>query len=194
MKLPLSKNKNIVVQETDKELLIYDLLTNQAFCLNETSAIVYLACDGKNTFEELKHQTGFSDSLILLTLDELQKQNLCQGERIDYLQGISRRELIHKVGLASMVALPLISSIVVPRAVDAQSSNGKGACLDCLSSATDLDAGLGFCLNYCAGSCGYAFFTGSVRNNCYCFSPGNSPTFPFNCPGLPSGVIPTPLP
>lgn len=167
MKLPISKTENIVVQEANKELLIYDLITNQAFCLNETSAIIYLACDGKTTIEELKCQTNFSDDLIFLALDELQKQNLCQGERKDYLQGISRRELIRKVGLASMVALPIISSIVVPQAVDAQSVGScscpkySGACF-----SDETTWGLG-----CAAN----------RNECMANAAAAAPT--FCCPG-----------
>ena len=114
MKLPNSKTENIVVREVNNELLIYNLLTNQAFCLNETSAIVYLACDGKTTLEELSRQTKFSDDLILLALEGLQKQNLCQGEKIDYFKGVSRREIIRKAGLASMITLPFVASIIAP--------------------------------------------------------------------------------
>ena len=122
MKLPNSKTENIVVLEANNELLIYNLLTNQAFCLNETSAIIYLACDGKTTLEELSRQTKFSDDLILLALEGLQKQNLCQGEKIDYFNGVSRREIIRKAGLASMITLPFIASIIAPVSAQAASS------------------------------------------------------------------------
>ena len=123
MKLPLSRNENVVVQDAGKEVLIYDLLTNQAYCLNETSAIIYQACDGKTTVDELKRRTRFTDDLIFLALDDLQKHNLCKDLKINHFAGLSRREVIRKVGFASMVALPIISSVIAPQAVDAQSGS-----------------------------------------------------------------------
>lgn len=53
MQFPKARNKNIVVQLLNKETLIYDLIDNKAFCLNETSSIVFNACDGKTSFDEL---------------------------------------------------------------------------------------------------------------------------------------------
>ena len=50
---PISKKQNIVVQDLEKELLVYDLQTNKAFCLNETSAIVFQLCNGKRTVTEI---------------------------------------------------------------------------------------------------------------------------------------------
>ena len=53
-KLPIARNKDIVVQTLDKEVLIYDLNTHKAYNLNETSSIVYQACDGKTSFDGRK--------------------------------------------------------------------------------------------------------------------------------------------
>ena len=171
MKLPNSKTENIVVREVNNELLIYNLLTNQAFCLNETSAIVYLACDGKTTLEELSRQTKFSDDLILLALEGLQKQNLCQGEKIDYFNGVSRREIIRKAGLASMITLPFVASIIAPVSAQAASCAAPGAA-----------PGNNFCNgdnNSCLFNCGTTFpssvccsmaitTTGGCASTCQC--------------------------
>ena len=144
MKLPISRTENIVIQEANKDLLVYDLINDQAFLLNETSAIVFNACDGKTSFSELKRQTKFSDDLILLALDELQKHKLLIGEKNNYFRGVSRREVIRKAGLASMIALPLISSLVAPTATMAQS--GGPICFPC-----SID--IGFPCNNPGGSC-----------------------------------------
>ena len=74
MNLPRSRRANIVKQPTGKELLVYDLVINKAFCLNETSAIVYQACDGKTTFAELKRKFQLTDEIIFLTLELLKKR------------------------------------------------------------------------------------------------------------------------
>lgn len=126
MKLPTSKTANIVVQEAGKELLIYDLLTNQAFCLNETSALVFNGCNGKTTFEELKRQTKLTDNIIFLALDELKNHNLLIGQYHSPFAGMSRREAVKKVGLSTMIALPIVMSIVAPAAANAAS--GTCAC------------------------------------------------------------------
>ena len=120
-KLPIAQTKNIVVQTLGKELLIYDLKTHQAYQLNETSMIVFEACSEGKTFEDLKRKHRFTDDLIYLTLDMLAKENLLSGEYQSQLAGVSRREAIRKVGLATMTALPVIAALAAPKAADAVS-------------------------------------------------------------------------
>lgn len=45
MDVSKTRNENIVVQEMAAELLIYVLKTNKAFCLDETSALIYQFCN-----------------------------------------------------------------------------------------------------------------------------------------------------
>lgn len=122
MKLPSPKTKDIVEQIIGDEILIYDLITNKAFSLNKTSSLVYKACDGVTTFDELKRAHNFSDEVIYLALDELKRNNLLADESYNSpFAGISRREVIKKVGLASMVALPAIVGLSAPKAAHAAS-------------------------------------------------------------------------
>lgn len=126
-KLPPAINSEMVTQPSGKELLLYNLKTNKAYCLNETATRIYLACDGKTSFEELKAQTDFSDDLIFLALDDLKRETLIATDSV-YIEGVSRREMIKKVGLTTMATLPLITSLTAPKAVHAQSV-GTGSCL-----------------------------------------------------------------
>lgn len=126
---PIVKKNNIVIQELDKELLIYDLTTNKAFSLNEISALVWQLCDSHKTAGEIagivaeKLNTSFSKELVWLSLKQLKKNNLLENEvEIPaHYQGSPRREVIKKVGFASLVALPIIVSIIAPNAALAQS-------------------------------------------------------------------------
>ena len=43
---PTARKNGSVMQEMPDEILIYDLDTNKAHCLNETSALVWKACNG----------------------------------------------------------------------------------------------------------------------------------------------------
>ena len=124
MKLPKARRSDIVVQELGRELLIYDLKTHHAYQLNETSMIVFNACDGVQTFADLKRQHKFTDDLIYFTLNELKDKKLLVEDYSNPLAGMSRREVVRRVGLASMIALPMIASITAPRAIHA-ASNGS---------------------------------------------------------------------
>jgi hypothetical protein len=128
---PKSRQENIVTQEFETEILIYDFKINQAFCLNQTSALVWQLADGKNTVAEIsrlmsqKFGTVVSADLVWLALDRLKKDNLLENGaelEIDF-NNLTRRQMIKKVGLASLIALPIISSVVAPQAISAQSDS-----------------------------------------------------------------------
>lgn len=125
-----ARKEGLVIQEMPDEVLVFDLETNKAHCLNETAAFVWKACDGKNSVADITklfgNQSGTSvpEDLVWLALDQLKTKNLIENKDeivVDY-NGMSRREVIRKVGLASVVALPLISSLVAPTDVSAQGS------------------------------------------------------------------------
>ncbi|CAN5223731.1 hypothetical protein BH10ACI1_BH10ACI1_06220 [soil metagenome] len=145
---PLSRKNDIVVQEHDDEVLIYDLNENKAFCLNKTSAIVWQACDGKRTIAEINDFVGqqlnskTDEYVIWLALDQLSKENLIENDvkLTDKFVGLSRREVIKKVGLASVIALPLVSSLVAPMAIHANSA--------CVAGGTALAPHLELAVHY----------------------------------------------
>lgn len=118
---PESRKENIVVQEYDGEVLIYDLESNKAFCLNQTSALVWQACDGKRTIAEITDWLGnhlnsqTNEDVVWLALDQLSKENLLEETNVpNKFEGLKRREVIKKIGLASLVALPVIASLAAP--------------------------------------------------------------------------------
>jgi len=126
---PKAREENLVVQELDGEVLIYDLNTNKAFSLNETSSLVWQLCDGDKSVSEIsesisrKLDSPANEDLVWLALEQLKKEKLiANGEEVvSNFAGMSRREVIKKVGLGTMIALPLVSSLVAPTAVSAQS-------------------------------------------------------------------------
>lgn len=125
MKLPKARTENLLEQNLKNETLIYDLVTDKAFNLNETSSAVYKACGRDQTFADLKRESKFTDDFIFLALDELKRNNLLAESFDSPFANTNRREVIKKVGLATMFALPLISSLVAPKAVSAASSGSQ---------------------------------------------------------------------
>ncbi len=134
---PKARIKDLVIQEIEGETLVYDLSSNKAFCLNETSALVWQLCDGKHSVEKLsdeisKHlKTLISEDLVWLAIEQLNEDGLLEeGAQFgNHFTGLSRREVVIKVGFASLVALPVVTSLVTPQAAAAQSCSGlNGGC------------------------------------------------------------------
>lgn len=127
---PLAKKKDIVVQELPDELLIYDLSTDKAFCLNKTSAFVWQTCDGTKNAGEIaramskEFKTSINEDFVWLALDQLAKDDLLENKLGERFKGISRRDVIRRVGLASVIALPIVASLVAPTAVSANACSG----------------------------------------------------------------------
>ena len=126
---PRSKTEGFVVQRLKDETLIYNIKTNKAICLNETSAIVWEMCDGKKSVPKIakkiskKLKKPVAEDLVWFAIDQLSEEGLLENDvvMIEHFAGLSMREMIRKVGFASVIALPIVSSIVAPRATTAQS-------------------------------------------------------------------------
>jgi hypothetical protein len=144
MNLPKSRTNDIVVQNLSNEVLIYDLLTNQAFGLNETATVVFNSCNGRTSLSKLKEEARLTDEMIFLALEELKRFGLIeQGSDFSSpFDGMSRREIIRKVGLSSLIAMPVISSLIAPTAAQAQSLTNFFTC-------SNPGAAIG---NFCASS------------------------------------------
>lgn len=172
---PTSRKANIVVQDLENEILIYDLTINKAYCLNETSALVFQLCDGTNSVAEIsdlmsiKLKTLVSEDLVQFALEGLRKDNLLEnGELLpNYFAGLNRREIVKKIGFASMVALPIVASIIAPTAVNAASCVLSNMTLACTTSGECCDNGL------CVGS--------PMTCACVCVNPGDCIT-QTSCP------------
>lgn len=126
---PLNRKNDLVVQELPGEILIYDLKTNKAVCLNETSALIWEACDGTKSVDELSRlitkrlKSPVNEDFIWLALEQFKRENLLADADtiVPDFGGLSRREVIRKVGFATMVALPLISAVIAPNSANAVS-------------------------------------------------------------------------
>ena len=118
---PIARNKGLVIQEMPDEVLVYDLDADKAHCLNETAAFVWKSCDGKNSVadivREFETNTGglVSEDFVWLAIDQLQEKGLLAANVESRFAGQSRRDVLKKIGLASMVALPVIASLVAPK-------------------------------------------------------------------------------
>ena len=139
--VPEARKEGLVVQHLSDEVLVYDQQRHKAHCLNETAALIWMRCDGKTTVssmaQDLSKQTGtrVGEEVVWLALDQLGKSSLLQATamRSKAAGGMSRREMMKRAGLAAAVAVPVVTSIVAPKAVQAATCLPSGS--PCTSSA-----------------------------------------------------------
>lgn len=116
---PVARKRNLVIQDLDGEVLVYDLDSNKAHCLNESAAIVWKNCDGMNDVGEIaKRFNGkVNDDFVWLAIDQLSELNLLDTSVSSPHLGSSRRDVLKKIGLVSIVTLPVVSSLAAPLSV-----------------------------------------------------------------------------
>lgn len=137
---PMARQNGLVVQEMPDEVLVYDLDTNKAHCLNQSAALVWKSCDGTNSVGDIVRQfesTGggkVTEDFVWLAIDQLNENGLLDGKVAPRFAGQSRRQVLKTIGLASMVALPVIASLVAPKsALGAASCSCTGGNVSCLN-------------------------------------------------------------
>ena len=145
--LPKTRKQNLITRDLGYELLIYDELRHRAYCLNRTAAAVWKQCNGKRSIRQISVLLGneltgdrsmpIDERLIWHAIKQFKRDQLLE-EAIEIPQSMlahvngnpNRRQVIRALGLTAIVAVPLVSSIVAPRAVQASTCIASGgACI-----------------------------------------------------------------
>ena len=118
---PMARQSGLVVQEMPDEVLVYDLDSNKAHCLNQSAAAVWKSCDGTNSVGDIVREFEangngkVTEDFVWLAVDQLHENGLLANSVSPKFRGQSRRQVLKTIGLASMVALPVIASLVAPK-------------------------------------------------------------------------------
>jgi hypothetical protein len=147
---PCVRANGLVVQALPDEVLVYDLERHKAHCLNHTASLVWKHCDGRTSVTEMvrvlerEMNNPVPEDVVWLALQQLGKAQLLAGEphALETGKRMSRREVIRRLGWGAAVALPLVTTIVAPTAVEAAS---------CLSTGSVCTTGAQCCSGVCAG-------------------------------------------
>jgi hypothetical protein len=185
---PASRQDNIVIQEIRNEILIYDLTKNKAVCLNPTSALIWQECDGTKSVSEISRhlsrqlKSNISEDVVWLALNQFKKADLLTDneEFITPFDNLTRRQIVKRIGFASLVALPIISSVIAPTAVNAQSGGNCGPLGNCTLGQTSVCICLpittvGTNINPDGCPC---LTSGDCSGNCVCSNPCEAPACP----------------
>ncbi len=137
--MPCARQDELVVEELPDETLVYDLKRHKARCLNRTAALVWRHCDGRSSVADvaalLEEQlaTPTDEAVVWMALDRLGRAHLLSepvtlpADKAQY----SRREVLRTLRRVAGISLllPVIESIVAPRAAHAASCVSLAVCL-----------------------------------------------------------------
>ena len=137
--VPIARKEGLVIQEMPDEVLVYDLDTNKAHCLNQTAAFVWKSCNGRNSVAEITKLVGddsgsaVPEDLVWLAIDQLSEKNLLANSLKANFNGSTRREVIKKIGLAAVIGIPVVASLTAPTSVLAAATCACANDLNCAS-------------------------------------------------------------
>ena len=156
-KMPQARRTGLIIQEVDGEILIYDQNTNKAHCLNQTAVKVWKYCDGETTLAEACEalscdlDTPVDEKLVWYAVDQFSKDNLLE-KGIEppafIIAGMNRRQMVRTLGLAAVIAVPLVTSIVAPTPAQAATCMPPGQ-----PCGTAAQCCSGVCTGAPAGTC-----------------------------------------
>ena len=127
---PVAKTEGLVTQELADELLVYDERKHKAHCLNETAWKIWEECTGEQNVAEISQRTSkklkasVDETMVWVALDELSKNGLLQ-ERVT-VDALSRRAMMRRLGIGAAIAIPVVTSIIAPKAITAATCRPTG--------------------------------------------------------------------
>src|SRR5947209_2676580 len=211
---PLARSENLVVEDLQDEVLIYDELSARAHCLSGPAAMVWRSCDGTMGVAELATDLNLDADSVKQALSELESNGLLDSLAVlSNGNGHTRREFsigAVKAG-AAVGAAPMIYSILTPTPAaaltpsvaqclfySAQSCDGCtnvcGCCCCCQGCSTATQAACKICLpttscsTFSSGCSNVSGVSGSCSSgpNCSVKAP-NGPVCGPDVPLVPSG-------
>lgn len=133
---PCRIREHLTIQQIGTETLVYDERRHLAFCLNESSSVIWSLANGERTIAQiggaasLQLETPITEDLVLFALNQLREDGLLEPTpNAEVGKTISRRAMLQRLGAGGAMLLPIVSAIVAPTAAQAY-----GGCVDCSSS------------------------------------------------------------
>ncbi len=117
------KSSNINITRLPEELLVFDLEYKEVHCLNDDAGLVFDACDGESTIDEvsskLKADRGRddADTYVLGALAAFESKGLLEVES----KKTGRREFLARSGIGASAAALMITSVILPEPAQALS-------------------------------------------------------------------------
>ena len=132
--MPIARREGLLIREVNDETLVYDMDRHKAHCLNRSAALIWKHCDGQKSASdiarliEVEQNTLVHADVVQFGLLQLRRTHLIDKQITLTTDGevLSRRDLIKRLGAAAAVGLPLVTSVLAPRAVEASTCTAAG--------------------------------------------------------------------
>lgn len=130
--VPHRVRNRVSIQQVARETLVYDEQRHKAFCLNETSSVIWRLVDGERTVAQIgvaatvELNTPVAEEVVSFALEELRRNGLIVSPAAPV---VSRRVALRRLGVGGALLLPAVAAIVAPTAAQAYSG-----CVDCTPS------------------------------------------------------------
>lgn len=130
---PKARIDDLVIQEMDKEIVVYDRRTHGVTRLNDVAAFVWRCCDGLHSKSEIAAEVQIRFDMpspmetVSLALVELGKAGLLHQEEQE-TSSVTRRKAVLKMGriaTGAVMALPIVTFMLAPTPAMATSGNGN---------------------------------------------------------------------
>jgi hypothetical protein len=178
-RLPAARSEGLIVESVEDELLVYDTERDRAHSLNPIAAAVWERSDGRRNAALLAESASaklgeaVSEEAVWRALSQLDERGLLVGELPRRISGpeYSRRQAVRRMGMigaSAAFAAPLVKSIVVPTAAQAQASClAQGAICGTPTGQVDCDTStFPPCCPMLGGFCGQNF--NGTLTRCIC--------------------------
>lgn len=146
---PPARKDDLLVQKLGDETIVYDRSSHRAHSLNRSAALVFEKLDGKRDLAGISRELGQAlggsrrNEIVATAVNELAAADLLRPGA-----DLPRRSVLR--GLAAGLA-PLVMSIAVPPAANAQSCvPDGGSCFansECCSGFCNIGCGANFCFD-----------------------------------------------
>ena len=143
---PRARREGLVVDSIDNEVLVFDEAAQRMHCLNRAAALVWEYCDGTTEVAAMAARLGrdlgaeADDEVVSFALRQLADQDLLEEAPPLPSGGVTRRQLLARLGVAAVI-VPVVTSIVAPHPAAAQS--GPVGTTATTTSVTGTITGLG---------------------------------------------------
>jgi len=120
---PRARGRDLVVHEIDGEVVVYDLARHRAHRLNRAAALVWRACNGRRTVDEIASHVrraldGADRELVWAALGKLDRAHLLD-------EPIARR-VSRRRALRALLVAPVVVSLLAPSPAQAASCVRSG--------------------------------------------------------------------
>jgi hypothetical protein len=123
----LLRREDLIVHDVDQETVVYDPVSGEYHLLSPLVAFVFRHADERTPVPDILRSARitFGSDLkhddILVAAAELARVKLLQRLEKSTEEAVTRREVVHRLAAAAVLALPLITTLAAPAAAMAAS-------------------------------------------------------------------------